>query len=165
MPQIRISYHTTKPVVEGIYSTFQDIPDYDNVSSIEITIQYREKKIRELPTLPKNLLSLDVACIGLKKLPELPHTLVELICNDNYLKELPHIPSSLKILDCSNNNILTLPTIPYGILDIDFSFNTNININNTTFPHTLKHIRCCREYETHFENTTSYLYITDKFNI
>lgn len=68
--------------------------------------------LTSLPTLPKNLKSLNCYMNKLTKLPILPTNLTALTCFENNLTSLPSLPTNLEFINCCNNNLTSLPKLP-----------------------------------------------------
>ena len=138
-----------------------------NLDSIHIfptSLRYAQlsyNKLRSLPTLPNNLLSLDCSnnsklktlpslpntlgflnCMvdSLTSLPNLPTSLTDLYCGSNSLKSLPNLPSTLSFLDCSVNSISTIPSIPTNLKQLICSNNQLTQLPTLNFG--LKDLEC-----------------------
>lgn len=151
MPEIIITFHNNSTQT---FTSFNDIINYDDVKDMTVSIQYfpeKEKKIKTLPTLPKNLQKLEVWDIGLKRLPPLPQTLLVLDCGQNNLKELPPLPPGIKVLNCSWNRLKQLPPLPFGLEELDYTWNQFIDDSIIDIPSSLKTL-----YIMEIDKTKSY---------
>ena len=78
------------------------ICDKGDLTTISELYCFGCKKLKELPELPDNIISINCGYTSLKKLPNLPKNLKSLYCAGcEKLIVLPELPSSLVFLDCS----------------------------------------------------------------
>ncbi|MBX7224683.1 MAG: T9SS type A sorting domain-containing protein [Chitinophagales bacterium] len=104
------------------------------------TIDCSHNQIKEIPSLPPNLLSLTFHYNQLTELPTLPTSLKYLHGESNQLKELPTLPDSLVSLSCPSNQLTELPSLPYSLKTIDCSFNQLTKL--PSLPYSLKVLDC-----------------------
>jgi len=79
--------------------------------------------LKELPPLPKGIVTLDCSHNQLTSLPPLPSTMRMLVCNDNQLTTLPTLPLSLERVICANNQLTILPPFPRSLRELNCSNN------------------------------------------
>ncbi len=114
-----------------------DLTGIEYFSNLQV-LQCYGNLLTSLPTLPANLLHLNIdnnlfttlpsipptlnylECSGndLTSLPDLPSGLISLYCENNQLTALPTLPASLEYLKCGGNNLTTLPALPDALLAI-----------------------------------------------
>ena len=80
-------------------------------------------RLKQLPTLPPNLLQLTAVTNILESIPELPPKLEGLYLGNNKLTCLPSLPSALTVLSALNNDLVELPALPRSIVSIHVHFN------------------------------------------
>ena len=70
-----------------------------------------------LNSLPEDILTIDISCMGIKSLPDLTRfkNLKTLNCSNNELTSLPTLPQNLEILSCDINKLTSLPTLPQNL--------------------------------------------------
>lgn len=94
-----------------------------------------------LPSLPNNLIKLDLSNCGLTEIPNhLPPSLEYLKCDRNKITIIDKLPKNLRKLICSHNVIEQILNIPKTMEHIDMSHNHISELDN--LPDTIKYINC-----------------------
>lgn len=102
---INVTYPGSQDVHQ--YQGFEDIPNYDQVKSIECSNNNLERLVR----LPPNIKFLECQNNNLKSLPYLPDSLIYIDCSKNKITHIERFPDKLCGINCENNLLTELPPI------------------------------------------------------
>ncbi len=124
--------------------------DITNDSIVDLTgIQYFDNLqyltgehnfLTNIPSLPANIINLDISNNQLTSLPALPNTLTNLYCNNNLLTSLPSLPNSIAQFYCQYNQLYSLPALPTSLYEM-YCGNNNL-MSLPTLPNGLYGFNC-----------------------
>ena len=80
------------------------------------TLDLSYLELKYIPSLPHNVLRLNVSNNCITKLDNLPDELQELDCSHNQLYKITKLPSNLRKLTCIENELILLENLPNSLI-------------------------------------------------